>query len=261
MLTGLARRLWLALRAAVELFVPRPTLDRGLDAVGFFALKDRLQTRRRSLPGGAVLYFRPDDEKILAEVYEQGIYDPLRVEEGSVVVDVGSHIGAFAVRAARAAGKGRVVCVEPAPANLALLRRNLAANGLGNVTVRACALSDAAGELELVSQGDHAMYTLHPPAGGTLRTKVPVRTLDELCAELGVTAIDALKVDVERAELEVLKGGRGILRRTAQAALEVSKDSGLPEAVRAELERAGLSWRVLFEDAGAELLYAWRPPA
>ncbi len=62
---------------------------------------------------------------------------------GTVVIDVGANIGNHTVFFAGVMG-APVVAVEPDPANLALLQRNLAVNGLaGRVQVHACALGAA----------------------------------------------------------------------------------------------------------------------
>lgn len=62
------------------------------------------------------------------------------------VLDVGAHVGAFAVNLATARPDVRVECYEPSPETAQYLRRNVAANGLGErVRVHECALADVAG--------------------------------------------------------------------------------------------------------------------
>lgn len=71
--------------------------------------------------------FRPisQDSVVLAEVLfgnEYGLLDPLDRE--TVIIDVGAHIGCFAV-AALMRGVGKIICYEPDAGNFNLLRKNV----------------------------------------------------------------------------------------------------------------------------------------
>ncbi|MGA2344135.1 MAG: FkbM family methyltransferase, partial [Steroidobacteraceae bacterium] len=142
------RAVWLSLRWVLELFVPRERLDAWLGSIGFFRWKDDSLVFRRELADGTVLMLHPDDEKIVREIHENGCYSRASVAADDVVVDVGSHVGVFCVRAARMAKSGRVIAVEPAPSNRKLLLKNIELNRLSNVRVLDCALSERPGEAE-----------------------------------------------------------------------------------------------------------------
>lgn len=137
---------------------------------------------------------------------------------GATVVDVGANIGYNAVHAARRVGSGgRVVAVEPAPDNLTVLERNLAAARLPNVTVRPVAAGRDKGHRKLYLRGDtSAVNSLYPQscyASVTGVIDVPVERLDELVED----DPDLVKIDVEGAELEVLEGMERLLRRPGLA--------------------------------------------
>jgi Methyltransferase small domain len=70
--------------------------------------------------------FRTVGETWLTRTYEL----PFSIERPSLIVDLGANIGVTAIWLARRYGCDRLVAVEPVPANVALARRNLAANGL-----------------------------------------------------------------------------------------------------------------------------------
>jgi len=121
-----------------------------------------------------------------------------------VFVDVGSHVGYYAVRMAKKCK--RVVAVEPNPDNRKKLLRNLKLNGLGNVEV----LPYAAGEARYRAK-------LYPAdAGSTLLegfveaepVEVEVAPLDEL-----VDRADVVKIDVEGYEWKVIQGMKNLLAR------------------------------------------------
>jgi FkbM family methyltransferase len=134
------------------------------------------------------------------------------VKPGDTVVDVGANVGWNAIRAARLAGpRGRVVAVEPTPDTLEVLRRNVAASGLGNVVVEPVAAGRAAGERDFfVRGGVSAVNSLYPESRYARVTdvlRVPVVRLDELVE--GPAAV--VKIDVEGAELDVLEGAPRLL--------------------------------------------------
>lgn len=137
---------------------------------------------------------------------------------GSTVVDVGANIGYNAVHAARRVGSGgRVVAVEPAPDNVAVLERNLAAARLSNVIVRPVAAGRHRGHRKLYLRGEtSAVNSLYPQscyASVTGVLDVPVERLDDLVDG----DPDLVKIDVEGAELEVLEGMARLLRRPGLA--------------------------------------------
>lgn len=129
------------------------------------------------------------------------------VAPGATVIDVGANIGYDTVYAAGRAGpSGRVVAVEPAPDNLAVLERNLAAAGCSNVVVENVAAGRTAGTSDFYLRGaTSAVNSLFPEscyADVTGVLQVPIVRLDDLVDG----EADVVKIDVEGAELDVLEG-------------------------------------------------------
>ncbi|MFI7422735.1 FkbM family methyltransferase [Nonomuraea sp. NPDC049684] len=81
--------------------------------------------------------------------HEQDIWRLLQsfAEPGSAFLDVGAHVGHFALRMARAFAK--VVAVEPNPVALGALHLNLQLNEIGNVDVQPVAAHDSGARLRL----------------------------------------------------------------------------------------------------------------
>src|SRR5690349_8071483 len=71
------------------------------------------------------------------------------LEEGSVFVDVGAHVGYYSLLAATQVGpSGKVIAVEPNPPTIQRLRRNLQLNTFTNVAVEEVACADKEQTLE-----------------------------------------------------------------------------------------------------------------
>lgn len=134
--------------------------------------------------------------------------------DGGVLLDVGAHVGHWALRLARRAE--HVYAVEANPATANILRRNIAINDLSNVTV-----------LEVAAWDEPRLLFLDDPnrqiAGGSTRTMdidpdmlpgaAPARgmPLDDVEALTDAPPIDLVMLDVEGADLHALRGMRKLL--------------------------------------------------
>lgn len=130
----------------------------------------------------------------------------------TVFVDVGAHIGKYSVLAGlMLQDHGRILAIEPDPANFAQLEANLLLNRLVNVRPRnnGCWSEDGVRTL-FRSPGNLGAHSFVAARGGG-QIPVQVRTLDGLLHEEGMNEIDLIKLDVEGAELEVLRGARETL--------------------------------------------------
>lgn len=133
-----------------------------------------------------------------------------RLRPGDVVLDVGANIGTFALPLASAGAA--VIAVEPASDTSARLRNHVVINDLVNrVQVKQIALGNSRTQLELRvgSKKDTGLRTL--TGGGEVIEVVEVITGDELLQNLAIKP-DIVKIDVEGAELMVLRGMPNALR-------------------------------------------------
>jgi len=202
-------------------------------------------TRTVAFPGGMRLQL--DLRESLQRDFLFGLYDQheLRLVRrllagGGDFVDVGAHVGMYAIAAAACLGdRGRVLACEPNPEARARLVENVALNGCTNVVVSAVAISDRPGEALL-----HVPQTPDPSFSslgeGRFAEGEPVRvataTLDAEVEAARLTPA-LVKIDVEGAELAVLAGGRRTLEHRPALLVEVGPASAA--AVEAELSSLG----------------------
>ncbi len=148
----------------------------------------------------------------------------------SVFVDVGAHVGKYTILAARLLGSsGRVVAIEPDPSNFAALKSNVVLNGLDNVQAFNVGCWSSDGEKILHRQlGNLGGHSFVDSTEGEA-ISVPVRTLDGLLAEAGAKHVDAMKLDVQRAESEVLLGASSTLQANRRVTV-FFEESGDPQA-------------------------------
>jgi FkbM family methyltransferase len=155
-----------------------------------------------------------------------GLYDPIvlalarrHVRPGSTVIDAGAHLGFLAMHFARAVGReGAVHCFECDPRVIGRLREHVALNECPWVVVTEAAVSDEpAEELRLHLPDQLGWASVRSDLWGAQRTAT-VRALrvDDHVEQAGIepSALSFIKVDVEGAELQALRGMRETLRRT-----------------------------------------------
>lgn len=138
-----------------------------------------------------------------AWVYREYDVPGLRWHELRTVVDVGANVGAATLWFASRAPKARIVAVEPSPAVIPSLVRNVEAAGLSQrVDVVPVALGATSGTGYLVPSPSSITATV-----GASRTghPVPVVSLRQLLDQAGIDELDLLKLDCEGAELEILR--------------------------------------------------------
>jgi FkbM family methyltransferase len=172
-----------------------------------------------TFPNGDVLYTEDplpcyNVVHVYFDVTYMGQYFQSRVPQlGEVVFDLGANVGAFALAASRLVGPtGHVYCLEPVPGNTAALAKTIEKNGLTNVTMIPKAIGETCGELLLHLGNKSTQHSAFQDRGvGDLA--VPVTTLDALSAELGLSRVDFVKIDVEGMEAAVLRGASETLRR------------------------------------------------
>jgi FkbM family methyltransferase len=181
------------------------------------------------------------------------IFDFLKtfLQKGMVYVDVGANIGSHAINAARLVGStGSVFAFEADPDTYHLLSDNINANGLHNIILRQTCVSDHVGTLSFYRHKDSAKSSI-VDRGEEQSVTLPSDTLDNLIA--GDKKIDVLKVDVEGAELSVLRGARAIFkdqRRPSIVIIEVfdiRDNTDKSEGIREVLEGYGYKFYV-FDD-------------
>ena len=137
------------------------------------------------------------------------------VHRGDIVLDCGAHVGVF-TREAFAAGARLVVAIEPAPENIACLRRNVGGEiDAGRVLVYEKGVWDK-DDLLTISVNPHASVV----DGFVMKwedsydgPRVPLTTIDKLVQELQLDRVDFIKMDIEGAEQRAVAGARQTLAR------------------------------------------------
>jgi FkbM family methyltransferase len=138
-------------------------------------------------------------------------------QKGDVIVDVGAGRGEDTLTFSRAVGPtGRVIAIEAHPQSFAMLKSFCRLNKLSNVTAVHVALMDKPGSVEMAeaesSWQENAIRADRRMSG----VVVPAVTLDDLCERQHIKNISFLKMNIEGAEVQALKGMKATMARIRQ---------------------------------------------
>ena len=163
------------------------------------------------------------------------------LQPGMTMLDVGAHVGYYARMSARIVGeKGRVVAFEPHPRNFSFLQRNV--GDLPQVTLFQRAAAETEGTAELfdylmmsasgslhydeslrdVQLAQTSEQDVAPRLADNFQMQTfHVRTspIDDALAEVGVTTVDFIKMDIEGAEMSALRGLKQTIQRSPRLKL------------------------------------------
>lgn len=202
-----------------------------------------------------------------ALIYYQGLSEPETADlvcsilgPGMAFVDVGAHIGEYTLLAARRVGEhGEVHAFEPDARAHEVLVENVRLNGLERIVrFHPWAVSDADGETRLRLGAEPALSALATAGSsrGDARDGPRVRTV-ALDSYVDGRRLDLVKIDVEGAEMLVLRGARQLLARSSGQAPVI-----VFECAADNYARFGYSPRELFRllsDAGY-VVWRYDPP-
>lgn len=198
---------------------------------------------------GAIKLRGPLEDRGFLKALSKNQREPFMVQEllnevgpGTIFLDIGGHLGHYSLSVAKklvGLGSGRVFVFEPHARSRKYLTENVSLNGLGSlVTIESSCVSDRDGTLTLYSdslQSDYTSTVLNAE-GSSQRTvtTVPAVSADSYFVDKSTPSL--IKVDVEGAELAVLKGMDRILTKQQPTLFIESNDRALRKAGASAME-------------------------
>lgn len=164
------------------------------------------------------------DRGLTKSLFFAGAYEPTFQKlagamdlRGRICIDVGANIGVHTLPLASLVGPaGRVFAFEPDNLNFALLKKNLAENGIMNVEAIQAAAGAAAGTGSLKrsdwNYGDHRLRSVRDGKG-----EIRIVPLDDVLETVAAGSVKFIKIDVQGYEAAVLRGARYTLARNPGA--------------------------------------------
>ena len=191
--------------------------------VSWMAMRSPAGTTRCSTNYGFDIVINPSADRgvessiFLTGTYEDGTLEVIRalLSEGDIFLDIGANVGLMSLFASQLVGvSGQIHGFEPVPGLHSIFSASIRANGFRNVFPHRLALGSREEQRQIfehpeVNRGSSSLMEWGDKVQGV---PVSVSTLDSfVSASLPGKRIALAKIDVEGWELEVLKGGLGLL--------------------------------------------------
>jgi len=138
------------------------------------------------------------------------------LEKNDTVIDIGANIGYVTLLFSKKCSDGKVISVEPSKKTFKTLSGHLSLNNTKNVIALNVGLGEKEKKEYLYQVNDH--NTGMNRISASSNTELPgeeilIKSLDDLLNELKTGTINAIKLDVEGYEFNVLKGAHGTLKQ------------------------------------------------
>jgi len=124
------------------------------------------------------------------------------IRDTDIVIDVGAHIGLFALFSSQFCKNGKVYCFEPIKENFDLLESNLELNNIRNVVATNVAVSSNNGIVTIYLDEDEAGHSMY--GAGTKQVQVKSFSLQEIFDSNKLKKCDFLKMDCEGEEYKII---------------------------------------------------------
>jgi FkbM family methyltransferase len=168
------------------------------------------------------------------------LFKAVNPKKGETVVECGAYTGRLTLRlAASIKPSGKIIAIEPNPEAFRLLLLNLRLNNAAKCCIPLnIAVSDESGSVRLFISKWPATHSIVYETNKSV--EVQAKSLDKITEELDLDQIDWLVMDVEGAEVKILKGATKLLtsRLVTHIVIEAHNTDLLNECLRI-LRRSG----------------------
>lgn len=141
-------------------------------------------------------------------------------QPGDTVIDIGAGVGEEAIVFSQLVGPtGRVIAIEAHPGVFGCLKETVRRSGLTNVTPLGIAVGASDGAIEIALGDNFLTHSIVADRKLGASQEVALRRLDSLAAELGLGDVALVKMNIEGAETDALRGMEGTAGKVRNAVI------------------------------------------
>lgn len=253
------------LSASTRKVLPKECMRCAIDIITRYHYPHMMVNSKPPFPREVRKHYHPQhfdtiDDFEMEDAEKEKLKKIFSLNKGDVIVDIGSHIGFGAMRIAKEVGpEGRVISFEADDPCYALLRKNLDANQVKNVTGIHMPIWSEKTTLTFnkSSEQQNSLLTgmIHKK---TVAVEVAVDCIDNLLPEMGINQADFISYTINGAEPDALRGSAKMIAASPKVRISIAgwyfiKDQRIADIVKPILEEYGL--KVVIGPTGKVLAY------
>jgi FkbM family methyltransferase len=157
-------------------------------------------------------------------IHEEDIRKHFNPKKGDTVIDIGAAFGLYTITSSKQVGpNGKVIAIEAHPDSFEMLNRNIKLNGLTNITTLNYAVYSRKTKVKIYGNYTIMSERIREKKVKEKFVEVNADTLDNMLQQNGIRQeqVNWIKIDVEGAEYEVLKGACNTLSNSKDIALYI----------------------------------------
>jgi len=169
-----------------------------------------------------------DDLIVFKEIFIEKIYDKMNfIKKGDVILDIGASIGWYTCKIAKLVGDtGKIIAIEPNPENFFYLKKNIKLNDLKNIITLNLGVWSSKNNIDFMkNKYASSLNYLHESKNDEINRnniKIKVDIIDNIIMDLNLKSINLIRMDIEGAEVEAIKGSKKTLLSSNELRLIIS---------------------------------------
>jgi len=124
------------------------------------------------------------------------------INDSDIVIDIGAHIGLFALFASQFCKQGKIFCFEPIKENYELLVENINSNKIKNIIPFNFAVSKESDSVKIFLNDDYSGHSMFLETNNFVIVKS--KSLLDIFSENNIQECNFLKLDCEGAEYDII---------------------------------------------------------
>lgn len=190
----------------------------------FAEIVSRVFTSHRGIVKGKIGSYQVDlnfSDQVQRQIYF-GLYDidginmtKRLLRPGDVFFDIGANVGYYSLIASQLVGAtGQVHAFEPIPENILSIQKSISDNSIANINLNQVAVADKKSSMDIYigddTIGNSGWASFVKSTRRIHSLKVDVVSIDDYVRANGIDRVRLVKIDIEGAELDALKGMKNI---------------------------------------------------